>query len=432
MNDPGPIHDDVLPLKGAADARGRLVAADEGLYALQAAAGARLGEAIAVPQLAAVVREAIQRRRPLRRAIIAASVNEDLELRVHVAPDEEGGVEITVEDWRATPRGEARFTTIRSADWEVDLRVRMVAIDPDLARRWDVDATTLPRPMTDVLTLKPASDGSLALIDALSSGKTFDVQDAVLKRTGRAVAFAGTPVTGAEEGEITGFALKLLEDEGALSDQEDGIDATLRSPLDRIITAADQIVDRSDGPLRSDYANYAGDIATAGRHLLSVIRSMSGIVEGKGATDAVDLAALAQEAASMVSAEARRAGVEVTIEETDGAIRARGEMRAILQILVNIAGNAIRHSPEGGVVALSFEETDAHVAVTIADEGPGIARADQVRIFDEYERLGPEDQNHAGLGLAISRRLARSMRGDIMLDSVEGDGARFTLKLPRA
>ena len=53
------------------------------------------------------------------------------------------------------------------------------------------------------------------------------------------------------------------------------LDEALRSPLDRIIAAADRIVDRSEGPLRSDYAAYAGDIAAAGRHLLSVIRSMT-------------------------------------------------------------------------------------------------------------------------------------------------------------
>ena len=52
------------------------------------------------------------------------------------------------------------------------------------------------------------------------------------------------------------------------------LDSALRSPLDRIIDAADEIVDRNDGPLRSDYANYATDIAAAGRHLLSVIQSM--------------------------------------------------------------------------------------------------------------------------------------------------------------
>ena len=71
------------------------------------------------------------------------------------------------------------------------------------------------------------------------------------------------------------------------------------------------------------------------------------------------------------------------------------------------------------------------VAVTVADEGPGIAEADQERIFERYERAD-STPGGSGLGLAISRRLAHSMRGDIELQSAPGAGARFTLVLPVA
>ena len=69
--------------------------------------------------------------------------------------------------------------------------------------------------------------------------------------------------------------------------------------------------------------------------------------------------------------------------------------------------------------------------MSIADQGPGIAPADQQRIFERYERVGSEPDG-SGLGLAISRRLARSMGGDILLESEPGQGARFTLVLPAA
>ena len=65
------------------------------------------------------------------------------------------------------------------------------------------------------------------------------------------------------------------------------------------------------------------------------------------------------------------------------------------------------------------------------DEGPGIAPADQKRIFERYERVGTAPDG-SGLGLAIARRLARSMGGDIRLDSTPGEGACFTLVLPAA
>jgi len=102
-----------------------------------------------------------------------------------------------------------------------------------------------------------------------------------------------------------------------------------------------------------------------------------------------------------------------------------------VQILVNLIGNAVRHSPAGGTVALLIERRDNMIAATVADEGPGIAEADQQRIFERYERVG-DAPGGIGLGLAISRRLARSMGGDIELHSAPGEGARFTLILPSA
>ena len=69
--------------------------------------------------------------------------------------------------------------------------------------------------------------------------------------------------------------------------------------------------------------------------------------------------------------------------------------------------------------------------MTVADQGPGIAAADQQRIFERFERAQSKGEG-TGLGLAISRRLARSMGGDVTLDSAPGEGARFTLILPEA
>ena len=80
---------------------------------------------------------------------------------------------------------------------------------------------------------------------------------------------------------------------------------------------------------------------------------------------------------------------------------------------------------------MSFSRTPGTASVTVADEGPGVAGADQQRIFESFERAHT-DEGGSGLGLAISRRLARSMGGDVTLDSAPGEGARFTLTLPAA
>ena len=121
------------------------------------------------------------------------------------------------------------------------------------------------------------------------------------------------------------------------------LDEVLRSPLDRIIESAERIVERADGPLRSDYASYGSDIAAAARHLLSVLSSMGEeqLVPGQRS---VDLAALAAEAVIMLDLPAEERGVRIEPAGPD-TLPASGEDRPVTQILVNLIGNAIRHSP---------------------------------------------------------------------------------------
>jgi signal transduction histidine kinase len=203
------------------------------------------------------------------------------------------------------------------------------------------------------------------------------------------------------------------------------LDEALRSPLDRIIESAERIVERADGPLRSDYASYGNDIAAAARHLLSVIRAMS--EDPTQGHTTIDLAGLAAEAVTMLEASAEER--QVTIELEEERLSAIGEERAVTQILVNLIGNAVRYSPERGAVTLTFARTPASASVTVSDQGPGVDPADQHRIFERFERGGTHASG-TGLGLAISRRLARSMGGDVTLESAPGAGAHFTLTLP--
>lgn len=204
------------------------------------------------------------------------------------------------------------------------------------------------------------------------------------------------------------------------------LDEALRSPLDRIIESAERIVERADGPLRSDYASYGNDIAAAAKHLLSVIRSMS--EDPTHGQRTVDLGALAAEAVMMIESSAEERGIAVALEETE-TLRASGEERAVIQILVNLIANAVRHSPQDARVTLSFARTAGTASVTVNDEGPGIDAADHQRIFERFQRAD-QKQGGTGLGLAIARRLARSMGGDVTVDSAPGEGARFTLTLP--
>jgi signal transduction histidine kinase len=260
-----------------------------------------------------------------------------------------------------------------------------------------------------------------------------EAQRAAPRGGGDEITFDAEPLFDADGG-FAGFRATLHDGEhgvraGDSAAFEESLDLALRSPLARIISAADHIVERGDGPLRSDYATYASDIAAAARHLLSVIRAM-----GKGGAreeSSIELGALGAEAVGLVDPVASERRITIALDQPAAPMRATGEARAVVQILVNIIGNAVRHSPDGGRVAVGFAADTHEYRIAVRDEGPGIAPADQKRIFERYERVGTAPDG-SGLGLAIARRLARSMGGDIRLDSTPGEGACFTLVLPAA
>jgi signal transduction histidine kinase len=209
----------------------------------------------------------------------------------------------------------------------------------------------------------------------------------------------------------------------------------LRAPLDHIIANAETIGSQPEGPLRRDYAGYAHDIAAAGRHLLALVDDLVDLqaIERPGFTaeaEEIDLADLARRAAGLLAVRAADRKVAIERPAEDARLPATGEFKRVLQILVNLITNAIRYSPEGETVSVRTERKGGFGAVIVADRGKGVAKADQERIFEKFERVDPTEAGGTGLGLYIARRLARAMGGDISLTSTAGKGARFTLTLP--
>ena len=438
------------PVTGRVDRAGRLIAADPALAELQIAAGSRVGATLVLPQIAAVARFAAKLGIPVSRAVIAAGADHDLDLWVRAEPNGED-VDLTIEGWVRRPVAGPRLAPIFSAEaevdadeiaeeWTADAELRLTAISPDLAQRLGTDQeTAIGQPLTRLFQLVPDGNGDMPLIASLAARRDFSGQRAVARQDDLAKVTLSGQVLTTEAGDFAGFSGHLSFDAAPrevvpitqpepVGILDHSLDEALRAPLDRIIDCADKIVERADGPLRSDYAAYASDIAAAGRHLLSVIRSMgeSPVVQhGR-----IDLAAVTQEAVGLLQPTASDRSVTIAVDAPSEPLMVRGEARGVIQILVNLIGNAVRHSPEGGRVWLSFI-AGAQSGVTVADEGPGVALADQKRIFERFERVG-EKPDGTGLGLAIARRLARSMGGDITLDSTPGEGARFTLSLPSA
>jgi signal transduction histidine kinase len=107
------------------------------------------------------------------------------------------------------------------------------------------------------------------------------------------------------------------------------------------------------------------------------------------------------------------------------------DSQRVEQILVNLLGNAVRHTPPGSTVLVSATVTDDSFILRVEDEGPGIPQEDTERIFDIYYTNSGQEGVGSGLGLPLSRRLARMLGGELRLDNREGGGACFSLHLSR-
>lgn len=436
------------PIAGRVDRAGRLIAADPQLATLQMEAGSNIGATLALPQVAAVARLARKLGIAVSRPAVAAGANHDIDLWVRAVPEGDE-VSLTLEGWTVRPAASARLATLLGGDseaqappepgeWAADEDLKLTSVSNLLAEKLGAEAAELiGQPLMRIFRLEESETGEMPLVAALAGRHGFAGQVARARSgdPGVVLTLSGE-VMFAADGGFAGFSGRAVTDgNGAaphpqppLAAIDEALNEALRSPLDRIIDAAERIADRSDGPLRNDYAAYASDISAAARHLLSVIHSMS--EDSAEGHRSVDLAALATEAVVLLapSAEARDVHIEA---EGEQPLPANGEERAIIQILVNLIGNAVRHSPAGGTVTLRFARDHGIASVVVSDQGSGIAPADQQRIFERFERANA-DEGGTGLGLAISRRLARSMGGDISLDSAPGRGARFTLTLPSA
>ncbi len=435
-------------------ADGSVSFADPALIALNQRAGGMRGAPLAVPQLATIARLARRLGIVVSRGVVVADDETDVDLWVRAQPDGDT-IRLTVSGWREIAAWRPTRSAPDSASdflgsdsdwrWETDAALRLTFVTLDAGPRHGFDAfALLGQPLTAMFVLDAGSDGGLPILDSLARRRAMTAQPARLRSSGRAVILTAS-VRYDVSGDFAGFvgAARLVPDEApaavepaALSSTfTTGLDKALRVPLARIVANADSINAQADGPVQGDYADYAADIASAGRHLLSLVDDLVDLqaVEKPDfaiTPEPIDLADVARRAAGLLSVRAANADVSIARPATDARIAAVGDFRRVLQILVNLIGNAVRYSPPGSEVCVTVERSDTRAIVVVADQGKGVAPEDQVRIFEKFERVDPSEAGGNGLGLYIARRLARAMQGDLIIESAPGEGARFVLLLP--
>jgi signal transduction histidine kinase len=176
-------------------------------------------------------------------------------------------------------------------------------------------------------------------------------------------------------------------------------------------------------------------------HLLTLISEILSFVRNEGANVESHLSVVSVQVALTEVADMLQGAVDerhlrlVQWVAEDGAVIWADPDR-VRQILLNLVMNAVKYAPvAGGKIILSSTMTAHVVAVHVADDGPGIPADKLGTIFDPFVQLASglsDRRGGVGLGLAISRDLARAMHGELSVESTVGVGSRFTLRLPRA
>jgi signal transduction histidine kinase len=308
---------------------------------------------------------------------------------------------------------------------------------------WEV---SVARPARDTLARVAMWTIGLAMIGALSLALVRE------RREGRRVA--------ERSAELERLSAELLRANRAKSEFLANVSHELRTPLNAIVGFVDLLRDGVYGELAPRQVNPVDRIAASAahlRHLVDQILDIAKMAAGRMEMhpEPVDLRPFVIDVASEFEALIGDRGLNLSLAIGGSLPRVRTDPTHLRQIIVNLLGNAVKYTPTGGIAVRARvvdERRAGHVvgapslvgapqggqtwiALQIADSGIGIAPADLVRVFEEFEQVnagprGDSMQRGTGLGLPISRRLARLLGGDITIESELGKGSTFTVWIP--
>lgn len=449
----------LAPLTAQVAIDGRLLQADAPILRLHYRAGGIDGGVIAVPGLAAIAAVTHKIKMRLARSVYVADGEDDVELWVEsrLAGDRamlsiSGWWVVDREiEWRTNPSDGTMPPSLHAAELLFDRNLRLVRLFG--SDQIDIGPDHIGKIAADIF--KPENKDCGKLLAAMERCEAIRADGQFLASEGTLIEASLEPQFN-QQNEFSGYLciLSARVDPGsgggslvAAHDRKAHAAASpeplfgrrlapvLRQPLGRIIAKAETIGSKLQGPIRENYAGYAKDIANAARHLMALVDDLGDLeaIERPDfvtAPDDIELGDIARRVAGLLALKAADHRIDVTTPPVTERAIAKGEFRRVLQILINLVSNAIHYSPAGSRVSIDIEEKDAEAAIHVSDQGAGIAVEDREKIFEKFERLGRSGDGGSGLGLYISRRLARAMGGDLTVSKNQQGGAKFTLTLP--
>jgi signal transduction histidine kinase len=210
-----------------------------------------------------------------------------------------------------------------------------------------------------------------------------------------------------------------------------------RTPLNAIIGYTEMIADGLYGDVGEKAQGVLERVQSNGRHLLGLINDVLDLskIEAGQLVVAVEEYSVADMVATVMAATeslARTKNLKLGSTVAPGLPTGTGDARRLAQVLLNLVGNAIKFTDQGGVEIRAVQAAD-RFEFSVVDSGPGIAPADQARIFDEFQQVDntiTRKKGGTGLGLSISRRIVELHGGHITVQSEVGKGSTFTISLP--
>jgi signal transduction histidine kinase len=214
----------------------------------------------------------------------------------------------------------------------------------------------------------------------------------------------------------------------------------LRTPLNAIGGYVDLLQMGLRGPITDEQRRDLDRIKMSQEHLLGLISAvldLGRIEAGRVAYvfSVIPVDALLHGMDALVAPQAAAKRVALDHVPVGPEVGVKADREKLRQVVLNLLSNAIRHTPSGGTVTLSAQRAGPNVAIRVDDTGPGIPADRRDMIFEPFVQLDrslTQPREGMGLGLAISRDLARGMKGDLTAEARPGGGARFVLVLPAA
>ena len=442
------------------DEADRLVEAQEPLASLQQNCGGEIPGDLAIPELRELVLKVRNSNLKLARSISAFDGEDVVTAWVEVTPAGKGGdgCYIGVANWQTSPvpeqseaasaaRRQAVDESVAELNARLDSKQNILTVESEARDLADLTARmrhSRGTPWTDFVEF-PSNTHQQPMHWRLLDGAQCKVEG-----SDRIWTVSLVPLGRPEPGS-SGFDLYLVADRPLVDRRKPlaepkpdtmhsigrDLSPVLRQPIARIIANAETIRSKMAGPLSEEYSGYAADIATAGQHLMSLIEDLADleVVESEDFTtapDQIDLADVARRAAGILGVRAKERSISLKAPGPEISVPATAEFRRALQILLNLVGNAIRYAPEGSEVEISARLTKFGAQASVSDEGKGLPEEQQAVVFKKFERLGRSGDGGSGLGLYISRKIARAMGGDLTVKSAPDKGARFILDVPPA